>query len=116
MKNFQRPIEKLKEDVRFYQTQLVEAKIQHKHALSSGSDLLAKRLENRIHYFERRIAVSRTELSRMQALYDMSPKDQLVARLIHANKFDMNRRDVRSLSEVEVTKGLGGSKKEAHNV
>lgn len=89
MKNFQRPIEKLKEDVRFYQTQLVEAKLQHKHAVSSGAILLSNRLETRIHYFERRIAVSRTELCRMEALYDMTPDEQKVARLIHANKFEV---------------------------
>lgn len=104
MKNFQRPIERLKEDVSFYKAQLIEAKIQHKHALSRGSVLLANRLVVRIDYFERRIAVSESELNRFLVLYDMTPDEQLKARLISANKFAFPK----FTEPVEVSKGYEG--------
>lgn len=81
------PITKLESDVQDYQSLLVHAKIELKHAQDSGATLRESRIKYRIEYFENRLSVSKSELSRFKTLYNMNNADQLSARLISSNKF-----------------------------
>jgi len=88
MKNYTRPIEKLNEDIKHFQSQLLEAELQHSSAVANERFLHADRINKNITYIKRRIFTSKAELSRLLALYDMPVERQLNARLIGANEFD----------------------------
>ena len=81
------PIAKLEADIQDYSAILVHARLELKTAKEREQVFLTQRISNRIEYYERRLAVSKTELTRLRKLYDMPCESQLIARLIPANQF-----------------------------